>query len=139
MEIDYTSIGLRLAQARKKANLTQADMSNLTGVGTGYISKVELGKKPSLEYLIMFSKATNTSLDNLLIGIDNRYSDNDVLKIVNLFLSIPETARPYALIAFEEMIKSATKNTPDNTNTKNVSSTSTSGVASDVKNTRNVI
>ena len=53
MEIDYTSIGIRIAKRRKEAGIKQNILAEKIGISNNYLSGIECGnEKPSLEILI---------------------------------------------------------------------------------------
>lgn len=57
----------RLLQARKRAGISQAKLSELTGYSQGTISRYEKGKhKPATEFLIKASKIFNITLGELV-------------------------------------------------------------------------
>ena len=71
--MNYSKIGLRIAEARVKHNLTQEELAKKIGKTSQFISNIETGKrKPSLSTLINIAKVLNLSLDYLIIY------DNDV-------------------------------------------------------------
>lgn len=67
MIIDYEAIGLRIKKARKKANMTQEELSNKVDLSVHFISNIENGsRKMSLETLISIANALDVSTDDLL-------------------------------------------------------------------------
>lgn len=67
--INYKLIGTRISDWRKRLNITQDDLSFLTGISVPYISEIENGKKhPSLDIIISISDAIGVTVDELLSG-----------------------------------------------------------------------
>lgn len=135
MELNYEFIGQRLAETRKKANLTQADAAELINVTKGYISNIEKGKKPSLEYLIAIAQATNTSLDSILMGIQDETTDTSVKEILDLFLLVPKDARPFIFSTIKTIIETGLN---QSNNAKNMSSTSMTGAEKEKTKTTDI-
>ena len=70
-------IGLRIAQARKKKSMSQADLAEKAQVSISHISDIENGKKQiGIEIFIRITEALNVSADWLL-----RASNNEVKQI----------------------------------------------------------
>lgn len=44
MENERERIGKRIAELRKEKGISQAKLSELTGIGSGHIARIELGK-----------------------------------------------------------------------------------------------
>ena len=67
--INYKLVGKRINDWRKRLNITQDDLSFLTGLSVPYISEIENGKKhPSLEVIVAISDAIGVTVDELLSG-----------------------------------------------------------------------
>ena len=61
------NFGERFKDARECSGFTQAEISKLLGVSVATISGYELGRiVPSVEVLVKFARATNSSADDLL-------------------------------------------------------------------------
>lgn len=67
MSINYKEIGIRLKQARGKTS--QKNLAIELDLSKSYVSNVENGSKPSLEYLISIATIFHVSLDWLVFGI----------------------------------------------------------------------
>lgn len=66
-------IGVQINKLRNKANLTQAQFSEICGVTQQSVQKWESGlSTPDLEKVILISKYFDVSLDTLILGRDNR-------------------------------------------------------------------
>lgn len=72
LSINYKEIGIRLKQARGKTS--QKDLANELKLSKSYISNVESGAKPSLEYLINIATLFHVSLDWLILGLGSMQS-----------------------------------------------------------------
>lgn len=71
-----------LKNARFKLNLSQRDLSLISGVDYSYIAKIESGnrKKPSLNVLFKFSKSLNISF--LLLVKSAGYSKQEINDLI---------------------------------------------------------
>lgn len=71
-----TVLGLNLARARTKQGLTQRQASELTGHPVTSISDWERGTRaPGIAILIKMARAYNTTLDELVLGVENQPTD----------------------------------------------------------------
>ena len=69
MEPDYSEIGRRIAHRRKQLGLTQAQVSELVGTSTPYISNIERSISiPSTEVIMRIARALDTTPDEFLSG-----------------------------------------------------------------------
>lgn len=67
--LDFTAIGKRIRDARKRKGLRITDAIELTGMSSGVISALEIGNRnPGLNSLVTFSKAYEVSLDWIVFG-----------------------------------------------------------------------
>lgn len=67
--INYSLIGKRIKEARKKHGITQEKMAEILHVSIGYISQLERGiTKINLDTLSKISNATNTDIAYLVTG-----------------------------------------------------------------------
>ena len=74
MEIEYTSIGLRIAKRRKQIDMKQNVLADKLNISNNYLSGIERGKeKPSLEILVKICNELQVTPDYLLMG--NMYSN----------------------------------------------------------------
>jgi transcriptional regulator with XRE-family HTH domain len=65
--IDYRAIGERVRKARQLRGLTQAQLSEMSGIASSYAGIIERGdKKASIETLIRVANALNVAMDYLL-------------------------------------------------------------------------
>ena len=66
-ELDYAAIGRRIRGARKRLNMTQEKLAELTGLSVPHLSNIENGKtKLSLPALVKIANALESSLDALV-------------------------------------------------------------------------
>lgn len=78
MIIDYIAIGLRIRKLRKQKFWTQEKLAEKAGIAPDYLCRIESGKKhPSLKTILLVASALNTTVDDLLIDVQNR----DILTI----------------------------------------------------------
>ena len=80
MEIDYVTLGERIAKRRKQVNIKQNVLAEKLDISNNYLSSIERGKeKPSLEILIKICNALNITPDYLIMG--TMHSNNVPQKI----------------------------------------------------------
>ena len=66
-ELDYAAIGRRIRGARKRLNMTQEKLAELTGLSVPHLSNIENGKtKLSLPALVAIANTLESSLDALV-------------------------------------------------------------------------
>lgn len=91
-EISNQSIGKRVAQLRKKQNLTQAQLADLINSTPKHISEIERGVTGiSIDMQVQLCKKLRCSLDYLIMGKD--YETVEVylpLSIINILHSNDE-------------------------------------------------
>lgn len=67
MELDYIAIGLRIKNARIKANITQEELANEVNISIRFLNNIERGDKGmSLETLTGIANALSVTPDDLL-------------------------------------------------------------------------
>lgn len=70
-----------LIEARNHSNMTQAELSKITGINQSNLSKIETGNgNPSFKTLKKIAKALNTTLDIRFIPIENRCNITSALR-----------------------------------------------------------
>lgn len=70
MELNYISIGNRIAELRKKAGINQEKLAEILAISTTHLSRLENGKVGfSKELLLDMCMALETSSDYILIGM----------------------------------------------------------------------
>lgn len=75
MELDYVSIGQRIAKRRIQAGLKQNVLAERIGISNNYLSGIERGREaPRLETIITICKELRVTPDYLFMG--NMYSNN---------------------------------------------------------------
>lgn len=73
MEIDYSLIGERIANRRKKQKLTQEKLSEAIDSSASYISNIERAISiPSTETIMKLALALDTTPDEFLVGATRR-------------------------------------------------------------------
>jgi len=66
-ELDYTALGRRIREARKKNGLTQEKLAEICSLSTAHIGHIERGTRiPSLETVFCISEALSVSVDRLV-------------------------------------------------------------------------
>ena len=69
MNIDYTSIGKRIAHRRKSKGFTQAKLAEAVGISSTYMSSIERAVSiPSTEVIMRLAMALETTPDEFLAG-----------------------------------------------------------------------
>ena len=82
MELDYLSLGQRIARRRIQQGLRQNALADLIGISNNYLSSIERGKeKPSLEVIINICNVLHVTPDYLLMG--NMHSSNIPQNIID--------------------------------------------------------
>lgn len=72
MAVDFSVIGKRIKNTRKKCNLTQEQLVEKMGVSIAYLSKVETGKiHINLERLSQICDLLNVTEGEILNGVSN--------------------------------------------------------------------
>ena len=102
------TIGEQIRALRKKANQTQKDLSNATGLAVNTISRYESGERtPTIDVIAKIAAALSVSVPDLLSGVDSavinfsEQADREYEK-----LKSPLNLRLYKeqlLIAFEKL------------------------------------
>lgn len=83
MDINYKTIGKRIAARRRALGLKQAQVEEMAGIGYKYLSNIERGISiPSIEVIMRLSKALETTPDVFLIGTDK----DDTLGNINMVI-----------------------------------------------------
>ena len=69
MDLDYKTIGKRIAKRRKELGLKQATVEEMAELGAKYLSSIETGKSiPSTEVIMRLAIALETTPDEFLVG-----------------------------------------------------------------------
>jgi len=69
MEVDYKTIGRRIAARRKELKMTQAALADACDVSDQYISNIERSTSiPSLEMIMKIAMVLDTTPDEFLVG-----------------------------------------------------------------------
>ncbi len=67
---NHKTVGMRLAESRKKAGLTQAQLADITGMGTNTIALYELDRvQPTFGRMVRICDALDISLDWVALGV----------------------------------------------------------------------
>ena len=85
MRLDYTEMGIRIAQRRRKLGLRQAEVCEQAGISDKYLSCIERATSiPSLDVLVRLSLALDTTPDEFLFCSIRHESDQwrDVAEIL---------------------------------------------------------
>ncbi len=70
--LKYKEIGLKIAYYRKKKGYTQAQLSEMVGISSNYLSLIERGNKGqsySMETLFKIAAALEVNVNDLIVGI----------------------------------------------------------------------
>jgi len=69
MNLDYNVIGMRIQKMRKKRNITQEHLAEMTDLSVVYISNIECAKRaPTLDTVVSIVNALDCTVDELLDG-----------------------------------------------------------------------
>ncbi|MER6441577.1 XRE family transcriptional regulator [Streptomyces sp. NPDC001185] len=67
LDLVEAALGPRLRELRRRGGLTLADMSGLTGISAGVLSRLESGKRlPTLRHLLSLARAHRIGFDDLI-------------------------------------------------------------------------
>lgn len=74
MVYDTVACGKRIREARRKLGISQFEFSERLNISSKYLSRIETGyQTPSLEVMLLISKALDESLDSLIFGTNAIY------------------------------------------------------------------
>lgn len=80
-------VGKRIKEERIKIKMSQKTLAYRANISVPYLSNIECGKKTlSMDVLIRIANALDTSVDNLLSGVqqkDNRSYESEVGRLMN--------------------------------------------------------
>ena len=69
LELNYVTLGARIAKRRKLMHLSQKDLAEQIQISNNYLSSIENGKeKPSLEIIVSICNALQVTPDYLIVG-----------------------------------------------------------------------
>ena len=69
MEMDYSAIGRRIAQRRRRLRFTQAQTAEMAEISDQYLSNIERAVSiPSTEVVMRLAAALDTTPDEFLVG-----------------------------------------------------------------------
>ena len=106
---DLTALGQKMREARKKKELTQQELADLSHVSVKQIANIEKGKmNPSYLILRALAKVLHISLDTL-INPDISMEDEGVNQMKMLYSSCPPEMRDTQLHHTQEMVKELTE------------------------------
>ena len=106
---DLTALGQKMREARKKKDLTQQELADLSHVSVKQIANIEKGKmNPSYLILRALAKILHISLDTL-INPDISLEDEGVNQMKMLYSSCPPEMRDTQLHHTQEMVKELTE------------------------------
>lgn len=90
---DIAALGKQIHSARKKADLTQEQLSALCHVSTKHIANIEKGiMNPSYEILLAIFRILPVSLDALILPRTTE-SECELRELSQIYLSCPEPVR----------------------------------------------
>ena len=105
---DLTALGQKMREARKKKDLTQQELADLSHVSVKQIANIEKGKmNPSYLILRALAKVLHISLDTL-IHPDVSLEDEGVNQMKMLYSSCPPEMRDTLLHHTQETVKELT-------------------------------
>lgn len=88
LQIDYSIIGKRIADIRRKQKLTQSQLAEKADISNNYLSHIETAKStPSLETIINLCIALNATPNEVLLGTkttEKNYLNTDILDKLEL-------------------------------------------------------
>ncbi len=91
MELDYSEIGRRIAQRRKKLGMKQSEAEERAEIGYKYLSNIERGISiPSTEVIMRLAAALDTTPDEFLVGTA-RQEGEEWKNVAQLLRAMDET------------------------------------------------
>ena len=106
---DLTALGQKMREARKKKDLTQQELADLSHVSVKQIASIEKGQiNPSYLILRALAKILHISLDTL-INPDVSLEDEGVHQMKMLYSSCPPETRDTLLHHTQETVKELTE------------------------------
>ena len=76
MGYDIKQSGKRIREFRIQRGYTQEELAEKLHIGQGFLSRIEAGRKGcSVDLLIQLSECFQVSLDVLVLGSENEYSE----------------------------------------------------------------
>ena len=85
-KLDYSLLGKRIAEWRKRLRITQEELAYMVSISIPFLSEIENGKKkPSFNTVVSIADALGITIDELLAG--NQYSStNDYQSDIDFLL-----------------------------------------------------
>lgn len=79
--MDNSTLGERIKRARKKLNITQEQLGEMSDVTSAYIGQIERNERtPSLKRLKKIAKQLDISVEYLIVGAKSTVEINEELK-----------------------------------------------------------
>ncbi len=98
------TIGIRIAEQRKKLGLTQAQLAERAGLDSVYLSQLERGQRlPSLQSLLRLAKLLKVKPGNLLD--DTSQPDDSLLREIREQLQVMTPAQQKAILKAIKALK----------------------------------
>ena len=106
---DLTALGQKMREARKKKDLTQQELADLSHVSVKQIASIEKGQiNPSYLILRSLANIVHMSIDTM-INPDVSLEDEGVIKMKMLYSSCPPELRDTLLHHTQETVKELTE------------------------------
>lgn len=99
MNYNHKALGLKISKYREIKNLTQEQLAKLSGVSSGYISKLESGSGNSISFfkLAKLADVLNVEIDDLLCdsldklqNINNNENTDEINMIMDKLKAVPD-------------------------------------------------
>ena len=104
--IDYKLIGSRLKRQRECLGLAQENLSEIVGITTVYLSKIENGKvHPTLEILSSLCNALHCDLGKIFLDTEIESDKYQNEAVVDMFQKCAPHVKQTALRILEELSK----------------------------------
>lgn len=105
-QLPTDTIGQRIKVVRKRANMTQKQLTEKLGKTNDYVSKLERDEfTPSMAVLIQIAKETNCSLDFVVLGKDTEAFE----RAFQMFSTLPDMEQNKVANILTEIIELLTK------------------------------
>lgn len=113
-ELDYSAIGKRIRDARKKLGFSQEVLGEMVGLSTSHVCHIEGGRtKPSLQSIVQIANALHTSVDRILsdnLGLPYDFYKDDFLSEL---MDCSKQEKRYLLQVVIQVKKALKKNPQD--------------------------
>lgn len=103
--MDKKAVGRRIKEARKKRNLTQEELAELTDLSSNHISVIERGVKvPRLDAFVAIANALGVSADTLLVDVVENVCAGATDEVSQQLAALPSESRRRVLQVLQALL-----------------------------------